>query len=105
MVFKSEWILNPRLIQLLPLWTLFRGALWILLVLVIMDLFVERKKGIIAVILIFTVFTAVGLIHPSVLMSPTLRAVHFFEITASMTLYGFISVKLISKRNKASEDM
>jgi len=101
----AEWVLNSRLIQLLPLWTVFRGALWTLLVFVIVDLFIERKKAVIGVILIFTVFTAVGLIHPSVIMSPTLRVVHFFEITASMTLYGFISVKLISKRNKTSENM
>ena len=66
---------------------------------------IERKKSVIAVILIFTVFTVVGLIHPSVLMSPTLRAVHFFEITVSMTLYGFLSAKLVSKRNKASADV
>ena len=67
-----------------------------------MDLFSERKKSIIAVIIIFTVFVAVSLIHPSVLMSQELRVVHFFEIVASMTLYGFISAKLVSKTKKTS---
>ena len=98
----AEWMMDSRLIQFLPLWTLFRGALWTFLVFVIMDLFSERKKSIIAVIIIFTVFVAVSLIHPSVLMSQELRVVHFFEITASMTLYGFISAKLVSKTKKIS---
>jgi hypothetical protein len=98
----AEWMMDSRLIQLLPLWTLFRGVLWTFLVFVIIDLFSKRKKSIIAVIIIFTVFVAVSLIHPSVLMSQELRVVHFFEIAASMTLYGFISAKLVSKTKKTS---
>ncbi|MCK5153422.1 MAG: hypothetical protein KAQ93_03615 [Spirochaetales bacterium] len=94
----TEWMMESRLIQLLPLWTLFRGILWTLLVFFIMDLFVERKKAIIAVILIFTVFVALSLIHPSVLMSRELRIVHFLEITCSMSLYGLFAAKLISKK-------
>lgn len=94
----TEWMMESRLIQLLPLWTLFRGILWAILIIIIMDLFVERKKAIIAVMLIFTVFVAISLIHPSVLMSRDLRIVHFFEIIGSMSLYGLSAAILVSKR-------
>lgn len=98
-----EWMMDSRLVQLLPLWTLFRGFLWTILLFIIMDLFVERKKAITAVILIFTVFVAVGLIHPSILMTKELRTVHFLEILGSMSLYGLFASKLISKKQLTAD--
>ncbi len=95
----SEWMMKSSLIQMLPLWTLFRGVLWTLLAVLVSDMFDERKTAITSVILIFTVFVAVSLIHPSAIMSFELRLVHFFEIIGSMALYGFLAAKLVSKKN------
>lgn len=91
----ASWIINDRLVSLLPLWQVARGTLFAAIAVLIFSIFPSRNKAILGASLSFALFTSLELLFPNILMPPTLRLIHFFEITASMVAYAFVSGYLL----------
>ena len=86
----AAWIADTRLVALLPVWQIFRGALFVSIAAPILSLFPRRKRAAIALCASL-----------SVLMPLALRLVHFFELTCSMILYSLCLIALLTKPKPA----
>lgn len=94
----AGWTADASLVALLPLWQVLRGGLFAGLAVLVISLFPRRGQAAFALSASFSLFLAIPLVLPSIIMSPSLRLVHFFEIFGSMALYSLTTVALVTKK-------
>ncbi len=97
----AEWVVNDRLLAFLPLWQVARGMLFAAATVLLFSIFSARSKAILGTALSLTFFISLELLFPNIIMSPTLRLVHFFELNGSMALYSLAAGFLLLKKKRA----
>jgi hypothetical protein len=98
----AAWIADTSLLAFLPLWQVFRGALFMGIAVLVISLFPKRAHAAIALSASFSLFISISLAFPSVIMPQALRLVHFCEITSSMVLYSLCVVALLTRPKAAA---
>jgi hypothetical protein len=94
----AGWIADPLPTALLPLWQVFRGAVFTGIACLVFVVFATRRAALAGALLVFPAFMAAELFLPSAIMPPALRLVHTVEIVTSMSLWAWIAWRLLVPR-------